>query len=105
MTKSQTDKLDDYLDGFLAIEYLGISPLGAILVEDADRAKVLGVVKKSKLEKYIDLSAEPSVETLNFLRVFSHGGGGVSRLLLVLNKAIYDQNWELQKLASSVCRL
>ncbi len=97
--------MTDYLDGFLSISYSGIFPVGAVLVEEADRESVLGTIKKPKNTEVIGFAAEPSVKELNHLRAFSQGRGKASKILLILSKDIYDQNWELQKLASSVCRL
>lgn len=104
MVKAKTDKLEDYLDGFAEIKYPGIFPLGAVLVDETDRKKVLDIAKSKKIEVH-DLSAPPSVTMLNVLRAFVGGRGTAKKVLLIMSKDLYDQNWDLQKLVSSICRL
>jgi len=118
MDKSKIEKLEDYLEGFLAVKHFGISPMGAVLIETSERDDVLNMVKK--IEKFkiyddmpeagngeivINFTSLPSTQSANFLRAFVDGKDIATKILLILSKDLYDQSLDLQKLTSSVCRL
>ncbi len=69
MTSEQTEKLTDYLDGFLDLKRVDTSPVGAILVEESIREKVLDLVKSQKVHVF-DNNVENKLE--NSLDKFSN---------------------------------
>lgn len=131
MNEAQTEKLLDYLDGFLVLNNPEISPIGAILVDNDGSSKVLNIVVEkdisvvgSNTSKPIENSLKEIAEMIvqektvaihseieispslyNFLLNFSHGALGSGKMLLITNKDLFDTDERFQKVVTSVCRL
>lgn len=66
MTKEQTEKLQDYLDGFMALGNTGTSAVGAVLVEEGTRGQALKLLGE-KLSVFNNNSESPLENDLDKL--------------------------------------
>lgn len=66
MTKEQTEKLQDYLDGFTALRNTGTSPVGVVLVEKDSHKQVLKLIE-DKLFVFNNSSESPLENNLDKL--------------------------------------
>lgn len=73
MTKEQTEKLQDYLDGFMALKNTGTSPVGAILVEEDSHKQILKLLE-DKLSIFDNSPESPFENNLDKLFDFIKKG-------------------------------
>lgn len=73
MTKEQTEKLQDYLDGFTALGNTGTSPVGVVLVEEDNHKQVLKLLEE-KLSIFKNSPESPLENNLDKLSDFIEKG-------------------------------
>lgn len=128
MTKKSQEKLADYLEGFGALGYDGITPVGAVLTSAKNQKDILtelkkggfGEIKDNELEHklpgvedklktgekfFVNFSSQVLPKVFNFFIDMTRGKIPGSKVLFVMPAKLYDSHANFDRLISSVCRL
>lgn len=128
MTKKSREKLTDYLEGFNGLAYDGITPIGAVLIDQRSHndsltelksagfteisdndleLKLAGIAEKLAAgeQMFINLTGELPAKALNFFLDMTHGKISGAKFLFVMPAKLYDSHALFDRIISSVCRL
>ena len=128
MTKKSREKLADYLEGFSALVYDAITPIGVVLAGSKTQKDALAELKKDGYTEVMDRNLERKLDGIanrfsagekivlnlgeklpdrvfGFFLDIARGKIPGAKVLFVMPATLYDSYAGFDRIISSVCRL